>query len=312
MKQKVRTLLSGQIPVAIIFFILGLCLIFVPAATFNVISKVVFGLALIFSGLYHVVSYVFPRKGTESSALDLYPGVISMVLGIFLFTNPQLVRVLLPWVLGAFLVADCVWMLKGALQMRKHGIAMWEVLVAVSAIFIILGIVLVVNPFAQVKTMLSFAGWLLVIKAILDLILYIQLKKKLDVALAMQAQKTKKTESYAMATVEPQRPAAPSFWQKREQKKQEKEAARAKAREAARLREEQERAERNRRAQEQERAEEEEVFAGTNAMHDASTEEPMDADFAQTEATEHEVGGSEPIYDAHYTEADVDEDGEEG
>ena len=158
----------------------------------------------------------------------------------------------------------------------------------------------------------SFAGWLLVIKAILDLILYIQLKKKLDVALAMQAQKTKKTESYAMATVEPQRPAAPSFWQKREQKKQEKEAARAKAREAARLREEQERAERNRRAQEQERAEEEEVFAGTNAMHDASTEEPMDADFAQTEATEHEVGGSEPIYDAHYTEADVDEDGEEG
>jgi uncharacterized membrane protein HdeD (DUF308 family) len=82
MKQKVRTILSGQIPVAVIFMILGLCLIFVPAATFNVISKVVFGLALILSGLYHVATYCFPKKGTESSALDLYPGVISLVLGI--------------------------------------------------------------------------------------------------------------------------------------------------------------------------------------------------------------------------------------
>ena len=306
MKQKVRTLLSGQIPVAVIFFILGLCLIIVPAATFNVISKVVFGLALIFSGIYHVVSFAFPRKGTESSALDLYPGVISLVLGIFLFTNPQLVRVLFPWVLGAFLVADCIWMVKGALQMRKHGIAMWEVLVVAAAIFIILGIILMLNPFNQVKTMLTFAGWLLVIKAILDLVLYIQLKKKLDAAMAMQAQRVKKADSYAMATVETQRPAAPSFFQKKKQEREEKNAARAKAREEARLREEQERAERIRRAQEE--AQEEDVYAGT--MNNAAAGEPMDADFAQTEAMEQEAG-DDAVYDADFTEHDVEDAGVE-
>lgn len=308
MKQKVRTLLSGQIPVAVIFLILGVCLITVPAASFNVISKVAFGLALICSGLYHVFIYCFPRKGTVSSGLDLYPGVISLVLGIFLFTNPQLVRVLLPWVLGAFVIADCAWMVKGALQMRSLNVAMWETLIVVAVVFAVLGGILIANPFSQVRTMLTFAGWVLVIKAIIDVVLYIQSKKKVDLAMAQQrARSARKPESYAMAAVEPQRPSAPSWKQKWDQKNAEKKAQRAAAKEEARAREEAERLERIRRAQEQ--SQEEEVYAGTGDMRAA--EEAMDADFMQTEAAEGDDPGAEHVFDADFTESDVAEEGGE-
>ncbi len=310
MKQKVRTLLSGQIPVAVIFAILGVCLIFVPAATFNVISKVVFGLALILSGIYHVISFTFPKKGMQPSALDLYPGVISLVLGIFLFTNPQLVRVLLPWVLGAFLIADCIWMVKNALQMRTHGIAMWEVLIGAAAVFVVLGIVLIANPFAQVRTMLTFAGWLLLVKAILDIVLYLQSKKKIDAVLAAQAAKTRKApESYAIKTVEPQRPAAPSWLQQQRQKAKEKKEAREAAREAARQREEADKAERIRRAQEEAQ---EDYYKGGAEEKSAFADEAMDADFTQTEASPEEEPVQGPVYDVDYTEVETpQEEGEE-
>ena len=310
MKQKVRTLLSGQIPVAIIFALLGICLIFVPAATFNVISKVLFGVALILSGAYHILSYAMPGKGNSASALDLYPGVISLVLGIFLFTNPQLVRVLLPWVLGAFLVADCIWLIKDVFKMRKYQIAMWEILVVVAILFTILGVILAFNPFSQVRSMLTFAGWLFLLKAITDVVLHLQVRKKVERYEQAEAAKPKAPESFAVSNVEPQRPAAPSRMQEWTQKQKEKRAQRAAAREEARLRQEAERAERIRRAQE---AAQEEAAAAAAAQAAAAASaqvnaanEPVDGFYTRAAGETEEPEPDDIIEDVDFTETDAD------
>ena len=301
--KKIRTLLSGQIPVIVIFAILGLSLIFVPAHTFNVISKVLFGVALILSGAYHIYIYVRPKKDYVASGLDLYPGVISLVLGIFLFKNPQLIRVLLPWVLGAFLVADCIWLVRSVFQMRKYKIAMWEVLVGVAVVFTVLGIILAYNPFSQVRTMLTFAGWLLLLKAITDLVLYLQVKKKIDNAVEEERlRQPAPAPTFSVANVEPQRPAAPSAFQEWRHKQKEKRAARAVAREEARAREEAERAERIRRDQEEAAREEEEAEAAFKA---AAAQQAAAAASAKVNAA------NEPI-DGTYSQADpADEPGDE-
>ncbi|URW87840.1 DUF308 domain-containing protein [Blautia wexlerae] len=55
----------------------------VPDQTVNIICKIVFGLVMIASGIYHIVIYTAEKE--KATILDLFTGVIVMVLGIFSF-----------------------------------------------------------------------------------------------------------------------------------------------------------------------------------------------------------------------------------
>ena len=92
MEDKKMKVLKGQIPVSILYIALGVCLALMPVETVNVLCKVVFGLVLVGAGLYHIV--------------------IVLVIGAFLFMNPQVVVKLLTLMLGAFILVDSIWMLR--------------------------------------------------------------------------------------------------------------------------------------------------------------------------------------------------------
>jgi len=181
MKEKLQRLLNGQIAVAAIFLVFGLCLIFMPAGTLTVLCKVVFGLAMIVSGVYHIVMEVKEKPGRVHHLTDLYTGVITLVIGCFLFRNPQLVIKILPWMLGAFIIVDCIWMLRELLMFRKKQVNLWEGLAICIGIFVILALILIFRSFAQVSGMLTFAGWVFVLKGAADFLFYylVSSKKKM-------------------------------------------------------------------------------------------------------------------------------------
>ena len=150
MWEKINNFLKGQIVTSIIYIALGACLVFMPVSTVNVICKFVFGILLILVGLYHILIYVAEKL--NSTIFDLFSGGVLMVLGIFLFMNPQIVVKLLPILLGTFILVDSIWSLKGSLKLKKRGAGSWKFLLLGSIIFIALGISLVVNPFTMVNT----------------------------------------------------------------------------------------------------------------------------------------------------------------
>ena len=102
-----------------------------------------------------------------------------MVLGIFLFMNPQIVVKLLPILLGTFILVDSIWSLKGSLKLKKRGADSWKFLLLGSIIFIALGISLVVKPFTMVKYTVIFAGWIFLCNGVIDMIYLILLRKGL-------------------------------------------------------------------------------------------------------------------------------------
>ena len=55
MWEKINNFLKGQIVTSLIYVVLGVCLVFMPVNTINVICKFVFGILLILVGLYHIV-----------------------------------------------------------------------------------------------------------------------------------------------------------------------------------------------------------------------------------------------------------------
>lgn len=177
MWEKINNFLKGQIVTSVIYIALGACLVFMPVSTVNIICKFVFGILLILVGLYHILIYV--AEQLNSTILDLLSGGVLMVIGIFLFMNPQIVVKLLPILLGTFILVDSIWTLKGSLKLKKRGSGFWKFLLTGSIIFIALGISLVVNPFTMVKYTVMFAGGIFLCNGVIDLIYLILLKKGL-------------------------------------------------------------------------------------------------------------------------------------
>lgn len=144
MWEKINNFLKGQIVTSIIYVALGACLAFMPVNMINVICKFIFGILLILVGCYHILLYILEKL--NATILDLFSGGVLLVIGVFLFTNPQIVVKLLPVLLGTFILADSIWSLKGSLKLKKRGSGAWKFLLIGSLIFIGLGISLVINP----------------------------------------------------------------------------------------------------------------------------------------------------------------------
>ena len=67
MEEKKNKIFRGQLPVSVIYVLLGLCLALMPVETVNVLCKVVFGLVLIGAGLYHIFLFVFEKENDTGS-----------------------------------------------------------------------------------------------------------------------------------------------------------------------------------------------------------------------------------------------------
>ena len=174
MEEKKSKILRGQIPTSVFYILFGLCLALMPVETVNVLCKVVFGLFLIGAGVYHILIFVLEKD--NSTILDLFSGVIVLVIGIFLFMNPTVVVKLLTLMLGAFILVDSIWMMRGSMKLKKRGQGVWKAFLVESLIFIGLGVLILVNPFSEIRMTVQISGCIFVANGVLDIIFYLILK----------------------------------------------------------------------------------------------------------------------------------------
>lgn len=174
MDEKKSKILRGQIPTSVFYILFGLCLALMPVETVNVLCKVVFGLVLIGAGVYHILIFVLEKD--NSTILDLFSGVIVLVIGIFLFMNPTVVVKLLTLMLGAFILVDSIWMMRGSMKLKKRGQGVWKAFLVESLIFIGLGVLILVNPFSEIRMTVQISGCIFVANGVLDIIFYLILK----------------------------------------------------------------------------------------------------------------------------------------
>lgn len=175
MGKKIADFLRGEIVSSVFYILFGLCLLAFPGQTINVICKIVFGLVMAGAGIYHI--FIYAGEKDNATILDLFTGVIVLVLGVFLFFTPQIIVKILPYLLGAFILVDSIWTLKGAWKLSKLGNAKWKVLLIGSIIFVALGIAVIVGPFGKVTETVMFAGGVMLVNGLSDLVFLFFLKK---------------------------------------------------------------------------------------------------------------------------------------
>ena len=197
MREKISRFLKGQMATSVIYILLGLCFICMPVDMVNILCKFIFGVVLIAAGLYHIWLYV--QEKPNATLMDLFSGGLILVLGIFLFYNPQVVVKLLPVLLGTFILTDSVWVLKGSRKLMKNDkdSLEWKILLAGSIVFICLGIIMIANPFSVVKVMVIFAGCVLLVNGLADLVFLFLMKKGIRTLVKMKEETKKKEEAQA-------------------------------------------------------------------------------------------------------------------
>lgn len=194
MLERINKILKGQIVTSVLYTVLGLCFVLMPVDTVNILCKFIFGILLILAGVYHILIYVLEKM--NATLLDLLSGGMILVIGIFLFFNPQIVVKLLPVLLGTFVLVDSIWVLKGSLKLKKIGRGEWKILLVGSLVFIGLGIAMIVDPFDMVKYTMIFAGCVMLANGVTDLVFLVLMRrgvKKAETALeeAVEAAETK-------------------------------------------------------------------------------------------------------------------------
>lgn len=163
---------------SIISLILGLFLVIKPEISSNIISYII-GAGFVFYGVVHIMSYIFV-KDEDLFQFDLAKGIITTGIGLFFIFKPTFIVSVLPFVLGVAILINGIFSLQSACNFYRHSSKNWLSVFIPSLITIILGALVVINPFKWAKALLVIIGAFLIWNAIWDFWTHFCISKKVE------------------------------------------------------------------------------------------------------------------------------------
>lgn len=160
---------------SIFLFVLGGLLLFKSEGTIVTISYVIGGI-LISLGVVAIIRYILNGKG-KSSELDILYGIVTIILGTIIISNPKALASIIPIVLGICIVISSSTKLQYAFELKRDNNSLWIMTMVVSIVSTLCGIILIFNPFQGAKLITQVVGIFIMIYAILDIISTITIKK---------------------------------------------------------------------------------------------------------------------------------------
>lgn len=152
---KTATIVCGGLAI-----ILGLIMFFNPSSAARTITVMV-GWVLLITGIVALVS-AFSTASVLLSSADLYWGIIGTLLGLFVITNPGFFVTWIFLLLGLFILIAGFNMVFGANARRVMGAPHAGAQFALSILTIVLGIMVMVSPFAMANMTMMICGIALV------------------------------------------------------------------------------------------------------------------------------------------------------
>ncbi|MEW2314042.1 HdeD family acid-resistance protein [Streptomyces bauhiniae] len=153
--------------------ILGILVLIWPGATLVAVG-VLFGLYLLVSGVFQLVSAFGTHKKTSLRVLAFLSGGLSILLGLLCFRGPmQSILLLALWI-------GIGWLIRGVTQtmaavsdkgMPARG---WHIFLGI--VTFIAGIVLIDSPFESVAVLTLVGGWWLIVVGIVEIITSFRIK----------------------------------------------------------------------------------------------------------------------------------------
>lgn len=175
MRSIVSKMCKSSIVGSIGLIILGLLLVFQSEATIISISYIIGGI-LIAIGFLALLRFIKNTKDEEKNDLDIVYGLVTIILGIIVISNPAAIASIIPFVIGFIIIINSANKLQYSIELKKNNNALWKSTMVLSLITTICGVILVLNPFKGAEFITKIVGVLIIAYSVLDIISTITIK----------------------------------------------------------------------------------------------------------------------------------------
>ncbi len=162
---------------SVLLFLFGLILA-VNAEGFIKSITVTIGVILLLIGVFPVIDYFRYRKDGLGASVGLISGIFSIVCGLMLLINEDLLMILIPVFIGVWMIINGINKIQVSFEIKDLGEKSWVITFIYSILIMVLGGYFIVNPISGATTVTSFIGIILCIYAVLDIIDCIIIKVK--------------------------------------------------------------------------------------------------------------------------------------
>ncbi len=154
---------------SILYIVLGVALVIFPSTALKLACSLI-GVVTLVYGAVRILSYFKQSGGAYGDRFDLFSGVLLAAAGIFLLVCPQFIVSLIPIALGIYILVDSLTAIRKALDMKALGFGKWGISLAAAIILAVLGVLMIINPFGSMETLVVFIGWCFMFDGVYTLI----------------------------------------------------------------------------------------------------------------------------------------------
>lgn len=148
--------------------LLGLVLLIWPGTTMRIVCTLLGGMLLIY-GLAQIVIYLINKERTMISQGMMVFGIVLAVIGVWILMQPDMIIMAVPVIVGALIVIHGVHNVVQAVALKRDGYDRWWLALVFAALTVVLGGILVYNPFEVAETVVRFIGLFLIYDGVSDI-----------------------------------------------------------------------------------------------------------------------------------------------
>ncbi len=156
---------NAYIGASIGVIVLGLILIFKPTMSAVTLCYIVGGMMAAF-GVVKIIGFFSKDQFRLAFQFDLALGIFSIVVGAFIAVKAKEIMLILPTIIGIFIIIDGVFKVQTAIDAKRFGIIRWKTIMLLALFCVVLGIILIVDPYEATKALMIFTGVCLLVDGI--------------------------------------------------------------------------------------------------------------------------------------------------
>ncbi|MFA9379089.1 MAG: HdeD family acid-resistance protein [Lachnotalea sp.] len=158
----------GFILTAILSIVLGGVLIVYPQMSTTIICYA-FGGILVICALFHVFFYFKYKEENNFVNFNLIIAIITGVIGTWIILKPVMVIMIIPVIFGLVLIIHGIDDIRQAVELKGKFYEFWWIALIVALLNVICAVILFVNPFKVVTTLVIVIGISLIYDGVSDL-----------------------------------------------------------------------------------------------------------------------------------------------
>ena len=169
MKELIRKKEIKGILVSVLLIVLSIFLILKPEEMISTLLKVI-GIFVLIAGAFDFVNYFLNKDETKLFDYGLFKGIMEITIGVlFIFKYETLISIF-PMILGLLIIFINVFKLQLSLNLKMVDENRYLLGVIISSLSIILGIVILLNPFESLKIVVIVSGSILLVSELSNII----------------------------------------------------------------------------------------------------------------------------------------------